>query len=142
MKGDRNIWTFQKELQELMLHVIFPISGGGLIYAFSRGPIIATSWLPGFLLSSLEDGHTRNQQAPWLTGFLPDFLWAYAFASYLLWVRPGKPWLGLLLPTTVGLIHEFGQALCVFPGTFDWIDVFTYTITIPVLILFHHPKIR
>ena len=62
---------------------------------------------------------------------LPDALWVYSFtaALVLIWRRESvslQKGLWLLLPSMLALGAEFGQALHLMPGTFDWSDVIAY----------------
>jgi hypothetical protein len=64
---------------------------------------------------------------------VPDALWVYAATALLgyLWLNhPSRSmrWFWTLLPASIGVGSEFGQLFKLVPGTFDWMDVFSYVI--------------
>ena len=56
---------------------------------------------------------------------LPDACWVFAGTSWmhLIWHRM-HPWVFIFLILAIGA--EVGQALCIVPGVFDWIDIVFY----------------
>lgn len=59
---------------------------------------------------------------------LPDMLWAFSFSSFLgiIWGLEHETKLGvksILLAGVAGSSYEFGQLFYLFPGHFDWIDL-------------------
>lgn len=82
--------------------------------------------LPG--VQALRNACTAWQRIPLpatVTGCLPDFLWAYAGTYFMASQGAAHDWTAWL-PALLGLVHESGQAAAFFPGTFDWLDVFSY----------------
>jgi hypothetical protein len=82
----------------------------------------------------------RRVAGPWrhdipsaLLYSLPDALWVYAFtaALALIWKMQPKTTqrlLWLFLPSILAIGAEFGQAVHLVQGTFDWLDVVSYVL--------------
>lgn len=116
------------------LHVVLPLSTGGLVYLLARPPGLRLFvWLES---AGLSDGLARARDVchplvlalpSWLLFSLPNALWLYAFAWLLsaLWehraTRASLPW--LLVAPALGLGWELGQRVGVVPGTFDLLDL-------------------
>jgi len=119
------------------IHVIFPLTIGGLIYISFRSLSLRLFGWFEFTGINTFTSFIRNSTYPiknylpsWIYFSLPDGLWVYSFSSALLIIwgdqfSKVKYW--LLIPLLFGVIIEFAQGLKIFPGTFDIID-FTFTI--------------
>ncbi|MCR4030286.1 MULTISPECIES: hypothetical protein [Flavobacterium] len=122
----------------IFIHVIVPLVIGGLIYISFRSLSLRMfdwfKWIHiDFITSLIRDiMYPFKRQIPtWFYFSLPDALWVYSFSSALLIIwkdqfKKGKYW--LLIPLLSGSIVEIAQAVKLFPGTFDMIDlIFTTT---------------
>jgi hypothetical protein len=124
-------------MRKVFVHIVFPLLFGGLIYAFFRPRVWVMDLVPQDAWLNWMGDHVTLKLAPWLTGSFPDFLWAYAFGSFIILLVREARIIGLLLPSVVGLLHELGQGFGAFPGTFDLLDIVCYLLCVPVLFSFH-----
>lgn len=74
----------------------------------------------------------------WIIYSLPDGLWLFSFSLIIseIWNKEDniRFWFWTLLFPFTAIIWELGQAIHVFSGTFDWIDIFIYS-TVTFLII-------
>ena len=108
----RIMWKTGNSLFWLCLSFCWLIAGTGL-YVFLR-PL---PWMPWERLF--------EQPPAWLHQQLPDALWAAAFASFLLYIAPGRSeyWKALLWPLLCTGAIEVLQAIHIWPGTADGADL-------------------
>lgn len=93
---------------------MLPLAGGSLIY----------------LLASDADG--------WIRSYIPDGLWAYAFASAMLIIWQRKLNLfWLLLVLICGLAFEWMQFRGILSGTGDLTDIFVYILFFLIALFFN-----
>ena len=123
-----------------LLHVIFPLLVGTSIYTLWRSrQLLVFRWyevvrLSGVVAFVRHAAHPFRRIIPPIVLYsIPDALWVYSFtaALALLWRNdsnslPRAGW--LLLPSALGLAGEFGQAVHLVPGTFDFSDVLCYLV--------------
>jgi len=102
---------------DLTLNIFLPLVGGVLIYLFTAISPYAT-W--------------------WIRSYIPDGLWAYAFASAILiiWQRDLNL-LWLLLVLLSGLIFEWMQLNDIVAGTGDLADIFVYILFFLIALFFN-----
>ena len=124
-----------------LVHVGLPLLIGGLVYVcFRSESLILFRWLealhimPG-IQTLRETLDPLRQALPDLVLYsLPDGAWLYAYISFyrLVWAGHSRlwmwVWIGLGLGLSLGL--ELGQAWGWARGTFDWMDVAVYLLTI------------
>lgn len=112
---------------------------GAFIYAIFRQDVLFCSWIPFEILArikidiSYQDCHWIIY---WVVFCLPDALW-YASQIVIQTVLHKEKMTSWLLGFTLLLpfIYEIMQAINLIPGTFDWLDVFTYLLTLIVVML-------
>lgn len=131
--------------KRIFIHVIIPLIFGGLIYVSFRSQSLRMfnwfKWCKIDFFTSLirEIMHPFKSQIPtWFYFSLPDALWVYSFSSALLIIwkdqfKKGKYW--LLIPLFSGSIVEIAQAVKLFPGTFDILDLIFTTIALLLSII-------
>ena len=122
----------------LVLHVILPITIGGLIYVCWRDPgLLMFKWFralgfePLILQLRLATAAIRPALPFWFVYSLPDGLWVYALSAFmaLVWSgsRPSILKIACLLAGPVlGAGSELGQLARIVPGSFDWTDFLFY----------------
>lgn len=102
---------------DLTLNIFLPLVAGVLIYLFT----------------AISSGVTW-----WIRNYLPDGLWAYAFASAMLiiWQRDlNLFW--LLLVLICGLAFEWMQFRGILSGTGDLADIFVYILFFLIALFFN-----
>ncbi len=117
-----------------IIHVIFPLVIGSLIYIFFRPTSLRVfKWIDFVgIRNGIES--LRSYFSPidkyipiWVRFSLPDSLWVYSFTSSMLIVWHDEIKIGkylLLVPLFLGCLLELAQSVKVFPGTFDIMDLF------------------
>ncbi|HEY6046787.1 MAG TPA: hypothetical protein VIU65_09300 [Pyrinomonadaceae bacterium] len=117
----------------LVLHVLTPVTVGGLIYLRWRDSnLLMFKWFRALGLETVVGWLRAGAGEPsgwffWLAYSLPDGLWVYALTALMIFLwRDARsstrflwPSLGLLL----GAGSELGQLAGVVPGSFDVIDL-------------------
>jgi len=94
--------------KDVFLNIALPVLAGSLIYL----------------------SHHAGYTFPFIKNYLPDALWAYAFASAILiiWQREiNKAWLAFLFVIAAG--YELFQYNGIIPGTGDWWDMAVYSLS-------------
>ena len=135
MKGVDLIIQWMKPLFVAIFSVFLAIS----IYFFTRSPnLLLYQWLDLYSWVDFE----KVVVPAWMHWFvysLPDGLWIFSFTSILFILQSSSSKVQKLLiggvVLSIGLVHEFGQAIYLFVGTFDWLDLVTYVVF--WLIAFH-----
>lgn len=114
--------------------VLAPLLLGGMIYLLWRShSLLMFAWFHSLGLSAPLDA-CRAVAAPTAALFpatvlysLPDALWVFSFSSFLgfVWIHQSRRTaiLWMLLPPTLAIGGEIGQALHIVPGTFDTEDL-------------------
>lgn len=117
-------------MKEFLLHVITPITLGGLIYISFRSKTLRMfSWiefigLEAQIFSLREYTIPLKQSLPtWFYFSLPDGLWVYSFTSATLILSSGSLNYWISVPVLTGIFVEIAQGLKIFPGTFDLLDL-------------------
>jgi hypothetical protein len=123
-----------------IFHVALPVFVGVAIYTLWRSPhLLVFDWYQRVGLS-VPISLARSTAAPIKRSIpavvlysVPDAMWVYAFTSALtlIWMdrsSSAQRNIWLVVPSVLALGAEFGQALHVVPGTFDWADVACYII--------------
>jgi hypothetical protein len=101
---------------DLTLNIFLPLILGGLIY------LLADNFVT----------------IPWIHYYIPDGLWAYAFASAILIIWQRKlNLLWLLLMLIVNVFFEWMQFKAIIPGTGDLADIFIYLLFFMIALLFN-----
>lgn len=124
----------RRTLVILLLAVVCLLLGTG-IYYFFRTPIIAFAKLH-ITQGEMQTINKDNPFIYFLVYCLPDALWYMSLLLVQTFFLKETGWLNRLL---VGIafclpfLLEIGQYLGLISGTFDWLDIITYCIT---LILF------
>jgi len=124
--------TFSKK-RLTIYHCVLPLFLGGLIYVLFRSSDLRLFKLFGLL--GIDDGvynariiflEFKVWLPEWLYYSLPDGLWVYSFTSVLLIIWNNeieKVKYLLLIPFFSGVLIEVFQALKLFEGTFDFLDL-------------------
>ena len=118
----------------LLIHVVVPIFGGGIIYLLFRDKsLLMFQWFHCLGLNNLINKcrviiNYQNIQLPgWFVYNLPNACWVYSFTCMMIIVWGGTPyksrffWLGI--GPIIGIVAELGQTIKVVPGTFDPVDL-------------------
>ncbi|MGB0591135.1 MAG: hypothetical protein ACPGU1_15775, partial [Myxococcota bacterium] len=119
------------------VHVIGPLLIGGAIYILWRSTdIVLFGWLDAlgatpWVISARETAAHWGRSLPRDVLYaLPDLLWVYSATASFHVLGPGTTPRGRtcwsMLGVGTGLLHETGQGLGVFRGTFDPTDVLAY----------------
>lgn len=132
-----------------IFHVICPLLLGALIYVcFRTKTLILFNWIEEISLISIVN-EIRNVLYPlksiipnWIVYSLPDGLWVYAFTSsfLLIWNNNKNKILIAFIPLLISVTLELLQYVQINSGTFDFMDVATYTIASILSILIFKPK--
>ncbi len=126
--------SMTEKLRPYLVHVIKPLIIGGLIYICFRSKTLRFfDWI-----DKIGFSHSVNKiralvypckevLPKWFINSLPDGLWVYSFTSFFLiiWkdqINEAKYW--LLIPLLFGCLIEVAQAMKIFEGTYDPIDLF------------------
>lgn len=113
---------------------------GTLIYVLFRQQVLFLTHIPSDLLAKIKiniDYSNCTAVTYFLIFCLPDALWYAAlliFQSALLEKNITAKFIfiaSVLLP----FIYEMMQKASLIPGTFDWMDIFTYLLTLLILFL-------
>jgi hypothetical protein len=114
--------------KKYLLGSVLPIIIGSLIYLCCRdNSIIIFRWL------KVENLKNHLNVPDWFKYNLPDALWLVAFSYTLFSVWDFKIdkaniiWISL--PLVISIVHEFGQFLKLFCGTFDPLDLLFYILS-------------
>ncbi len=117
-------------VKKIILHVIFPLFLGGIIYTvFRNETLILHSWLDQVGLNSMIDqlrvqiGATNLPE--WVLYNLPDGLWAYSMVSAFLILWSGRNVNKVLFVCSVLFFasYEALQAFNIISGTADVLDL-------------------
>lgn len=117
----------------ILLTVVLPVTAGAFIYLSWRShTLLVFRWLHWIGLERFTEQtqHLAGLIKPphLISNSVPDGLWVFAFTSAMrfVWHSPNSliAFCWIALPTALALGGEFGQALQIVPGTFDWLDVF------------------
>ena len=120
---------------------------GALIYATCRQEVLFLMHVNPELLASIKidiDYAECNLLVHWIVFCLPDALWYMA----LLIFQSELCREGLLAKIVFGasivlpFVLEVSQKYGVMTGTFDWIDVFTYLLTLIIFILCRRKQLK
>lgn len=113
---------------------------GALIYAFLRQDVLFLTFIPSDLLAKIKidiDYSNCTIVTYFIIFCLPDALW---YAALLIFqsglsekdIAAKSVFIAsVLLPFIYEMMQKTGQI----PGTFDWMDIFTYTLTLLILLL-------
>lgn len=113
---------------------------GALIYAFLRQNVLFLTFIPSDLLAKIKidiDYSNCTIVTYFIIFCLPDALW---YAALLIFqsglsekdIAAKSVFIAsVLLPFIYEMMQKTGQI----PGTFDWMDIFTYTLTLLILFL-------
>lgn len=137
-----------------MGRVFVPLGIGILFYvAFRDSSPLALDWLRQIGIEDLvfHPVWSLARHAPaalpgWMSLNLPDGLWVFSFTSAirLIWNGNRSPearcW--VWVPLALGLGTEVLQYIGWFPGTGDWLDVFSYTIGFLAAVVLPAPEER
>jgi len=123
---------FRLPFLSFSLHVLLPLIVGIFIYFLFRG-------VPFLGLHSVLNISKNNILIVFLLFNLPDGLWLYAFLSVInqIWGESKKGLFWLITVFILTISSEFLQRLHIIPGTFDWLDIITYSLTFLIFNLFH-----
>lgn len=113
---------------------------GALIYAFLRQDVLFLTFIPSDLLAKIKidiDYSNCTIVTYFIIFCLPDALW---YAALLIFqsglsekdIAAKSVFIAsVLLPFIYEMMQKTGQI----PGTFDWMDIFTYILTLLILFL-------
>lgn len=133
----------------VLIHVVFPILLGGLIYILFRSTtLIMFKWLDSIDVLSIVltirgfTSNIKNSFPEWFYYSLPDGLWVYSFTSALFLFNEKfqgiKVW--LIIPLVLGPLFELLQFFKLFPGTFDITDLIFSSVAFILSILIFNYK--
>lgn len=117
------------------------LSIGGIIYISFREKVIFTSWLNDILPFKLPNyNHLISYNNTFISGILyslPDALWYGALLLVESLLHSNTILSKLLTIATIALpfILELLQMWFIIPGTFDWIDIILYILTLIIFLL-------
>lgn len=123
-----------ERLRPYLVHVIIPLIIGGLIYISLRSKTLRFFYWIDKIGFSDSVNEIRATAYPckeifpnWVLNSLPDGLWVYSCTSFylIIWkdqINKAKYW--LLIPLLFGCFVELAQAMKIFEGTYDPIDLF------------------
>jgi hypothetical protein len=131
---------------KILIHVVFPILLGVLVYHF----LTDRDMFMNRVLENLTGGkgHIGISAPDWVKYNLPDGLWTYSFASAVLVIHDcrieRKNILWVLLAVCIPLGFEFGQKFGILQGTYDPLDTIWFLggSFASILILTFKPKSR
>lgn len=136
-------------LNQFILHVITPITLGGLIYISFRSKTLRMfSWIE-FIGLEAQIFNLREHTIPfkqslptWFYFSLPDGLWIYSFTSALLILSSGRLNYWISVPVLTGIFVEIAQGLKIFPGTFDLLDLAFSSLALLLSIIIINQKFK
>ena len=113
---------------------------GALIYATCRQEVLFLMPISPELLAKIKievDYANCGPITSWIIFCLPDALWYMALLIFQLELCDGGFVEKTIFVLSIALpfILETMQWLGIMPGTFDWLDVLTYLITLTILVL-------
>ena len=120
--------------------VAMPIAVGTAVYVGWRTPsLLVFHWMA--LLGIPHDAFRPDVDLPApILYSLPDGCWVFSGTAWMLliWQR-SHPWVFVIVALALG--GEFGQAVHLVPGTFEWTDVTFYIVGFVLAIVVHkHAK--
>lgn len=127
--------AINKILLKIICNVFMPMIIGVLLYVSFRSTSIKMfGWFENLGITELTNlirafFHPFKKSFPtWVYYSLPDALWVYSFSSIylILWKNQINYW--LIFPLFFGCLVEIAQALKLFEGTYDPIDLFLSSI--------------
>lgn len=114
---------------------------GGLIYVLFREEVIFTSWITALLPVELPNyGVYIDKDSVWgylLLFILADALWYGSLLLFDLLLRSNTLYSRVvtLLTMSFPFVFELLQLCHIMPGTFDWIDIIVYLLTLITFLL-------
>lgn len=123
------------------VRVLLPLFFGGAIYIFfGDARIRLVKWALNFdFIDQLRQKMDTYHLPDWLVFNLPDGVWLFALLQLvdIIWAgdeNNSNNW--MVLSVLLAVVHEVGQYVGMFPGTFDVLDLMSYAIfTIIALLL-------
>jgi hypothetical protein len=113
-----------------IFHVLIPLTLGGILYiTFRSSTLRMFDWFeaigidPALLFIRDYSTPLKSFLPLWTYFSFPDGLWVYSFTSAYIIIWNGKLTGWLFLPIVTGPVVEIAQALNIFPGTFDILDL-------------------
>ena len=135
LKQSRNWRTSEtRPVSMYLTHVVGPVAVGTTIYLlFRTETLLVFQWVEvlgiGTRLAELRQASFGIELPAWLLFSFPDGVWVYAATSWLVLIwRPSICWPWVLLPVTLAVGSEVGQALAVIPGTYETCDIGFYIV--------------
>jgi hypothetical protein len=138
-------------LRSLLLHVLLPLTVGGLIYLLFRAPgLHVFGWMgalgfgPFVAWSQAWASGLGLAPPAWVLYTLPDAVFAYSATACMAVIWRGAPGLAryawMAAGAGLGLLVELAQLAGAFPGTFDPLDMLSCCVAAVVaLALTHQP---
>lgn len=135
---------------KILIHIVMPIIIGSTIYLLFRPKsILIFDCLEQLNLDLMVDSWRLSVKGykplDWLVFCLPGGLWlySYTYAVGMSWKNAinKKNLFWYVLPLILSISSEFGQRFKIIKGTFDWLDIGTYTLFTFIAILLLAPKI-
>ena len=114
---------------------------GGLIYVLFREEVIFTSWITSLLPIELPNYGAyidHNTIMGYILLFVvADALWYGSLLLFDLLLRSDTPYSRVISLLTISFpfLYELLQLCGIMPGTFDWIDITIYLLTLITFIL-------
>ncbi len=122
-----------QKVKSYLVHVLIPLFIGGYIYIVFRNKNLRffnyfekIGCLDYINTIRLINNPYKGFFPNWFFYSLPDGLWVYSFTSFyiIIWNgRIAKMQYWLLLPVIFGCLAELAQAIKIFEGTYDPIDL-------------------
>jgi hypothetical protein len=133
-----------RTFMQWLVHVIVPVLIGGVIYiGFRSQTLLMFSWFNsigiGEFITTIRIyiSNSDINLPSWVIFSIPDGLWVYSLSSALLLVNNGRFTVWTLVPLIIGVFLELAQAMALFKGTYDLIDlfitIFFYIVSILIL---------
>lgn len=139
-RGGHSASTGRFPFAFILVHVFLPVVIGAAIYSLWRSKaLLVFTWYrwiglygPILSLRGYFAGAKHLIPGPILYS-LPDGLWVYSFTALMgpIWFQEKQRYVRLLwtlLPVSMAVGAEIGQAVKLVPGTFDWTDIFSYIV--------------
>lgn len=113
---------------------------GGMIYVVFRQDVIFLDHIPLAVLEKIriEIDYSHCHWVVYLLVFcLPDALWYAALMIFQIWLYDGaiQSKMTFVFAASIPFVYETLQKFATIRGTFDWLDVGSYLLTLIIIVL-------